>query len=302
MQKGQFLTNQCKTLLDNKKNAILWATILSVIPFASWLSVALVCLVTLRKGAKPGSEVLVPAMVIHSVPLLMLFSLKTVLVNVLIGYFPSYLAAITLRKTAKWQYACGALFIQCLIGFGLIQLLAPGFVASQFNHFKQILSQFQEYQQVIEYSTEGLSLASLAQLFFGIQILSVIISLMISLIVARSIQSRLFMPGGFNQEMLEFRGGRLAFLLLIAVGIGAYFQVPVATNLLPLTLAYFFLSGFCLAYYILAKKWQFRVLILLSLLLILKPFSVAFALVVIGSIDSLFNIRLYLPARASEST
>jgi hypothetical protein len=302
MQQGQFLTNQCKSLLDNKKYAILWSTILSVIPFASWLSVALVCLVTLRKGAKPGFEVLIPAMVIHSVPLLMLFSLKTVFVNVLIGYLPCYLAAITLRKSAKWQYACGALFLQSLIGFALIQLLAPGFVVSQFNHFKQILSQFQEYQQLIEYSTGGLSLASLAQLFFGIQILSVIISLMISLIVARSIQSRLFMPGGFNQEMFEFRGGRLAFLILIVVGFGTYFQVPVATNLLPLILAYFFLSGFCLAYYVLAKKWQFRVLILLSLLLILKPFSVAFALIVIGSIDSLFNIRLYLPARASEST
>ena len=46
---------------------------------------------------------------------------------------------------------------------------------------------------------DGISTLILAQLFFGIQILSVIVSAMISLMFARSIQSKLFIPGGFKR-------------------------------------------------------------------------------------------------------
>ncbi|MCL9685584.1 hypothetical protein [Legionella maioricensis] len=302
MQAGNFIIKHSKALLENKQHAILYAVILSIVPFASWLSVALVILVTLRKGAKPGFEVMLPALVVHSVPLMMLLPLESALTNTLIAYVPCYIAALCLRKTMSWQMVFGVFLIQAFIGFLFIQLLAPDFIVGQFNQFKNMLTEYQEYQRLIESNSDGLSSFILAQLFFGVQILSVIVSAIISLMFARSIQSKLFMPGGFRDELLAFRSGRLSFLVLLGVSIASYYEISYAINLLPLVLCYFLVSGFSLAYYILARKNQVRVVILLFLLVLFKPSFVLLAYVVLGSLDSLFNFRLYLPTRVREST
>jgi hypothetical protein len=302
MRAGNFIIKHSKVLLENKQHAILCAVLLSIVPFASWLSVALVILVTLRKGAKPGFEVMLPALVVHSVPLMILLPVESALMNTLIAYLPCYIAALCLRKTTNWQMVFGVFLIQAFIGFLLIQLLAPDFIVDQFNQFKNVLTEYQEYQRLLESNTDGLSSFILAQLFFGVQILSVIVSAIISLMFARSIQSKLFMPGGFRDELLGFRSGRLSFLILLGVSIASYYEISYAINLLPLVLCYFLVSGFSLAYYALARKNQVRVVILLFLLVLFKPSFVLLAYIVLGSLDSLFNFRLYLPERVREST
>jgi len=97
----------------------------------------------------------------------------------------------------------------------------PDFVVEQFSQFQKIFSQYQDYQSLLG-SSEKLNSFLLAQLFFGIQILSVIASAILSLAFARSIQAKLFMPGGFKNELLQFRSGRLSFLVLMSVSIGTY--------------------------------------------------------------------------------
>jgi len=87
----------------------------------------------------------------------------------------------------------------------------------------------------------------------------------------------------------------------MSVSIGTYFEYPLAINLLPLVLGYFLLSGFSLAYYIFARKRQFKVVLLLFLIILLKPSFVLFAYIVFGSLDSVFNLRLYLPTRVRGS-
>ena len=164
-----------------------------------------------------------------------------------------------------------------------------------------MLAHYEEYQHLIDNSTDGINSFNLAQMFFGIQILSVVISALISLIFARSIQAKLFMPGGLNAELIDFRSGRLAFLVLMGVSIASYYEISFAINLLPIILTYFLVSGFSLAYFILVRKWHVRMITLLLLLIMLKPMFMLFAYIVFGSLDSLFNFRLYLPARARES-
>ena len=301
MRVGELLLNQSKKMLENKQYAIMYAVVLSVLPFASWLSVSLVAFVTLRKGAKSGFEVLLPALIFHSVPLMMLMSLDSAITNTLIAYIPCYSAAICLRKTVSWQAVFGVFLIQIFCAFLLISLLAPNFAVDQFDQFKKMLAHYEEYQHLIDNSTDGINSFNLAQMFFGIQILSVVISALISLIFARSIQAKLFMPGGLNAELIDFRSGRLAFLVLMGVSIASYYEISFAINLLPIILTYFLVSGFSLAYFILVRKWHVRMITLLLLLIMLKPMFMLFAYIVFGSLDSLFNFRLYLPARARES-
>jgi hypothetical protein len=301
MRMGEFILKHSKKIVENKQYAILCAVLFSILPFASWLSVALVTLITLRKGAKPGFEVLIPAAVIHSVPLVMLVSLENVLINTLIAYIPCYVAALFLRKTASWQVVSGVFFLQALSAFLLIQFLVPDFAVIQFAQFTKMLSHYQEYQQFIEQSTQGISSVDLAQLFFGIQILSVVVSAFISLLFARLVQAKLFVPGGLKTELSEFRGGKLSVLVLIGVALASYYDYSVAINILPFILSYFLLTGLNLAFFILARKWHFKMVVLLFLLIMIKPAFILFAYIVFGILDSLFNFRLYLPGRARES-
>lgn len=299
---GNFLLRQSALVLENKQQAVLYAALLSVIPFGTWLSVVLVALVTLRKGAVSGFELLLPALVIHSVPLLMMVPVHVAIINTLLAYLPCFLAALTLRKHASWQIAAGVFFAQACAVVFLIQVLAPDFVINQFKQFKSIIAEFQEYQSLLAIAEDQLRLNVMAQLFFSIQIISITLTATASLLVARSLQSRLFMPDGFANEMKAFRSGKVALLLLLVFGFAAYCEVSLAMNVLPLLLGYFLLSGVNLLSYAVARKNQLRAIVLLVLPVLMQPVFVLLTYVVIGSLDSIFNFRLYLPVRVREST
>lgn len=290
-----------KMLLDNKQRAISVAVLLSVLPFAAWLSVALVALVTLRKGARQGFDLLIPAVIIHSVPLMMLLPVSSALVNAAMTYIPCYCMAFILRTTLSWQTVCSAFLILVSVISVLVHSVVPHFVIEQFAQFKKIIGTHEEYQQLFDASVAGINHWDLAQLFFGVQILSVAVSALISLVFARSIQAKLFMPGGLKTELVRFRAGRAALLILIVVAVGSYYEFAVALNVLPLILGYFLLSGFGLLYCVIACKWQKRAFVLLLLPVVMQPALALFAYVVLGSLDSLFNFRLYLPGRVRET-
>lgn len=301
MRIGELILNQSKKILEQKQYAVLCATALSLMPFASWLSVALVALVTLRKGAKQGFEVLLPAAIIHSVPLTMLVPIESALINTAIAYLPCFFAALTLRKTVNWQYVASVFFLQALCVFVLIQLVLPGFAVEQITQFKKLLAQYPEYEQILEDSMQDISSGNLAQLFLGMQIFGVGVSALMSLLFARLIQSRLFVPGGLKTELEQFRGGRVSFLVLISVLVASYYEYPCAVSLLPLTLSYFLMAGINLGYFVLARKWRVQITIMLFLLIVLQPILMLFTYILFGLLDSLFNFRLYLPARTRES-
>lgn len=301
MQLSELIVNQSKKILDNKRHALFCAALLSILPFAAWLSVALVALVTLRKGGKYGFEILLPALVVHSIPLLILLPASSALVNAIIAYLPCYFAAIVLRSQRNWQAVAGVFFAQAAIAFVCIQCVEPNFALSQLSQFKKLVSHYDGYQQIIEQSIQGISPWDFAQLFFGIQILSVLVSSTASLFFARSIQAKLFVPGGLKAELGDFRSGKLAFLTLLVVALAAYNEWAFAINLLPIVLSYFLLSGLNLVYCILVRKLHFKAVILMGLLIVLKPTLVLFAFIIFGLLDSLFNFRVYLPHRARES-
>ena len=70
--------------------------------------------------------------------------------------------------------------------------------------------------------------------------------------------------------------------------------ILIAMNLLPLLMMYFLLSGLSLGLTILASKKSLYAFVMLLLPLILLPYVMFPAYMVFGSLDSLFNFRLYL--------
>lgn len=295
---GNLITRQCKVLLENKHQAIIYAVVFSILPFASWLSISLVCLVTLRKGAQSGFEVMLPALVVHSVPLMMLIPISSAIINTILAYVPCYFAALALRKTEKWQFVFGVFFIQVLLGCLFIELAAPHFIGVQFEQFKLMLTQ---YQDLLETSLGNIDSLVLAHLFFGVELSSVVVSAVISLIFARSMQAKLFLPGGFGNELIAFRSGKFSFSVLCGVLLAAFYKLPLALNVLPMMLCYFFISGLSLTYFICAHKRQVKLFVLLLLCIMLRPTLVLSAYIILGALDSIFNFRSYLPRKVSES-
>jgi len=65
---------------------------------------------------------------------------------------------------------------------------------------------------------------------------------------------------------------------------------------------YFLLAGLSLGFSVLARKTLMGSLLLLVVPLVLLPFVMLPVYVIFGSLDSLFNFRLYLPTGAGKRT
>ena len=117
----------------------------------------------------------------------------------------------------------------------------------------------------------------------------------------RSLQSKLFYPGEFRREMLAFRGDKIGLLLLVCMFIAANQHNVIAISLLPILMFYFLLAGLSLSFNVLAKQRPLSLMILLIASLMVLPFIMLPVYVIFGSLDSLFNLRLYLPSDAGKT-
>jgi len=302
MRAGDFLAQQTKAILASKQQAVLFAIILALLPFTAWLSVALMALVTLRKGPQQGFEVMFPAALLHMLPFLLFVSVPSAIVSSLVTYLPCYLAAVSLHRKASWQNVCAWFLLQACVAALIVQCFIPGFIGQQFAVLQTIMADYPGYKQWISGGAARLETSYWPQLFFGFQMIGLGFSALLSLLCARAMQAKLFNPGGFKQEALAFRSARPALLVLITTTIAGYYGIPLALNILPLVLGYFLVSGFGLVYCVMAGKRQISVFVLLLILLLLKPSLVLLIYVICGSLDSVFNFRIYLSERVSKST
>ena len=298
-----FIRNQSQYLLNNQRHAILHAIVLALLPYTAWLSVAVAALVTLRKSWREGALLLAPAMTAYLVVALTSSSTPVAIVNTLLVFLPTYLAACTLRLTASWRAVAAVFFLQVIIVLFLLQLLMPEVIAAQFLFLQSTLREMKGDDALLALinNKTGLSQAVLASYFIGLQSVGVVLSASISLMLARSVQSKLFYPGEFRLEMLAFRADRAEFCILIGMFIAAYQHNILAMSLLPLLIFYFLLAGLSLSFNVLAKQRPVSSMVLLIASLLLLPFVMLPVYVIFGSIDSLFNLRLYLSSDAGKT-
>ncbi len=298
-----FIRNQSQSLLENKRHAMLQAMILALLPYTAWLSVTVVALVTLRKGWRDGALLLALAMMAYLA--LALYSTTPImaLLNTLLVFVPTYLAACTLRSTASWRAVAGVYFLQVTVIVLLLQWLMPEFIVAQFLFLQAALSEIQGEKALLALinNKAGFNQTVIASYLLGLQAVGVVFSAALSLMLARSIQSKLFYPGEFKREMLAFRGDRMAFFLMLCVFILANQQNITAITVLPVLVFYFLLTGLSLSFNVLAKQRPLSSMLILIASLLVLPFIMLPVYVIFGSLDSLFNLRLYLPSDAGKT-
>lgn len=259
--------------------AIVALTTLSwIISLASLLSTAAVALPTLRRGAFEGGVIAGAAL--PAVALLGWTLLGSPLQAA--GYasalwIPAWLLAVLLRESGQLGLAlAGAAVLACLM-VGVFFLMyddpAAAWLEELGRFFRPILEQAPSEAEAQRFRQ---NLATVSRYLAGTIAAGSMLTLILSLLIARWWQAMLFNPGGFRAEFLSLRlPAGLAYLclgLLAAAGLTSGGISDMAANLAVPLFTLFLLSGFAVLHGVLAGRphgsfWLAGIYVLLFFLL-----------------------------------
>src|SRR5690348_4071722 len=136
---SNFLQRQGSLILKNKPYAYFLTALLALLPFANWLSLSVIALVTLRKGSFEGFKILLIglclAMIMSSHSHILPFELPALLAT----FVFCFLGALALRASASWTMLIAGLFG---LGLGLIALVHCLAASSILLEFDALLKLF----------------------------------------------------------------------------------------------------------------------------------------------------------------
>lgn len=292
----QSVNKQVLLVLNNERYAFLLTVILALVPMMTFVSVALVALITMRKGWKPGLILLLAGLSSDVVVSSLFLSVDASLYHAFLEFVPCYIAAVVLRHFLTWRAVFWVLLVFVMLVVALLQLFYPAYIEASFKSMSTVMMNFESNSVLLNMLTKDASkLWPLANLFLGIQLASVLLSTLFSLSIARSKQAELFYPGAYLKELLIFKADQLALFVFIVISIAAYHLSSFALALLPTLVLYFTLAGILVAYQLMHSRRVKASMIWLLLPLILMPLVMIPVYILFGSLDSLVNIRLLIP-------
>lgn len=275
-------------VMKGRKQAAFVAVIAALLPLLYWVSAAVIALVTLRKGPQDGAGVLVWAVLPAGA---WAYSGDPTPLAVMVGVF---ILAIALRQAANWPTVLMvALPVGAVAGVGLglaLEGLLGQVIEATEKFLLQSASQSTESITLDKEHLKLLLLGGLASVHTAIMLLC--------LILARSWQSGLYNPGGFQKEFHQLRlplkyTGALIGVLALSSLLELSFM-----RWLPLMLLPWIFAGFALVHGSLAKRDLGRSwLIVFYLSVVLMGPYVITLLVFAAVIDSLVDIRARIPAK-----
>lgn len=275
-------------VMKGRKQAAFVAVIAALLPLLYWVSAAVIALVTLRKGPQDGAGVLGWAVLPAGA---WAYSGDPTPLAVMVGVF---ILAIALRQAANWPTVLMvALPVGAVAGVGLglaLEGLLGQVIEATEKFLLQSASQSTESITLDKEHLKLLLLGGLASVHTAIMLLC--------LILARSWQSGLYNPGGFQKEFHQLRlplkyTGALIGVLALSSLLELSFM-----RWLPLMLLPWIFAGFALVHGSLAKRDLGRSwLIVFYLSVVLMGPYVITLLVFAAVIDSLVDIRARIPAK-----
>lgn len=262
------------------------------IPFIGWLSVVIVSLVTLRKGAKEGFLVLlwsaIPPLVAAGLSL-PLFLLSQIVFGSLVVWFFSWL----LRNHYSWSRMLEIASWLSMIIVLIVHATFNNVYSWWTDKITGLLSQLNSaVGQQMAVTIEPDRLFYIVHLATGFVISGVILNAVFNLLVARWWQAVMFNPGGLRKEFLSIR---LSYWMIAAVALSAVLvavQFEWAWDLLPVFLVTFFVAGFSfISAYCLRLKRGFIWLLIFYIILVLQLMYVSAAVIVVAFVDTLVDFR-----------
>ncbi|OGV48242.1 MAG: hypothetical protein A3F46_05485 [Legionellales bacterium RIFCSPHIGHO2_12_FULL_42_9] len=288
-----YLNKQAALLLKNPIYAWCMTGVLALFPFSGWLSLAIMALVTLRRHWFDGVRCLIVGLTASICWAEVVGQVPETLDTVVPAYLLCYGLAFLLRRTASWQLvAIGCVSIAMLAIF-FAHWFAANFIMEQYQTVLKIINAIDQDNLMGQVfgNQNGVMQLKFAHYFLGIKVISVILSAMVPLMLARSIQSALYYPGAFKQEMMSFRANSLGCVLLLLTMLGVYQNNLLSISCLPIFFVYLMMAGVSLIFNLLVKKKKLVIYAALFLPVVILPYIVLPAYVLFGSIDSVFNLR-----------
>jgi hypothetical protein len=237
-----------------------------VVPFLSLLASAAVGLPTLRKGAYEGGIIITASVAaLGALGGLLVGSVADAVGYGLLLWLPMWLTAVVLRESGKLSTAFGFVSAMGVLMVILIYGLYPDpsslWLEGLERFFRPLIDRAPPDFDTDHFWTG--SPAAVARYMTGIVSASLVISLILSLLIARWWQAVLFNPGGFRSEFVGLRihaafpyaGVGVLIAAIAATGIVA----EIALNLSFPLFALFLLVGFSVFHALVARNKSWKV-------------------------------------------
>lgn len=281
-------------VMKGPREASMMAVLFSCIPFLSWLSVVIVCLVTLRHGMKQGFRVLLwgllPVVAIGAYQ----HDVIAIIETVAYSFGLSWLMSVVLQHSNRWErvIALGVgLSILALAGLLILDPAYPDTLLPRLNHLYQLLYQ-QEMTNIPLDKAESF-LAWIAKILPGVQATFITLSAMFNVMIARALQASTYNEGGLKKELLDIRLDKGYALLILLLGVGVWLDITIAGYAIIVCLMPVVLSGLSFVHWYTERFQKGRILTLVILYVLLGvflPMSLV-PLMVISLFDMMFGFR-----------
>ena len=268
------------------KQAILLSVLFASIPVMFWLSAAIISLVILRRGVDQGLKVLMWALLPG------IAWAATGQYSVLMGLASTGLLAITLRATVSWQKTLLALLpIGGLMAF-VLSLVAPGQVDQLAGMVMEFLTSVLK-QAGKTPADLGENLTSLVH--FGVVGMLTwfnLVSCVLGLVLARSWQSLLYNPGGFQEEFHNIRFTAPLSMALLALTLAGSKLSPFMVVLIPVASLPLFVAGLSMVHGLVGLRKMGSLPLILFYAVVILITQLAYPIIVLTAcLDSLFDFR-----------
>jgi len=231
------------------------------------VSVAAVCLVTLRNGSIEGLKVLVGSTVATALMSFMVLGTSLVSFTYLfVLWLPAFLVSMVLRNTGQLNKA-----LEFLVVLGMLAVAGVYFTLDNPAQFwltgiQEVLKSFAEQQELPVTQAElEEGLVFWSQYITGVVVAGTLVSLLMSLMLGRWWQGLLYNAGGFDEEFSHFRllpRDGIVFVVLMALGVlldGAFAEL--VWNLDIQVLLLFFIVGISVVHVVLKNRSGSRYLL-----------------------------------------
>lgn len=294
------VTRSGQFLMENRREAVVIAMLTAAIPLLGWISLVVMCLVTLRKGAREGLFVLawavIPAVISNGLMGSWSFALEN-----LIAYVWLWSMACLLRVTTSWRYVLEVSTGIAVLVIIVIHMVIPDLdkiyldflMAVYKNSISGAVDPSNPVSNPVSYAAMQGYMQQIVYYLLGVQVTLYLGHNLLCLLIARGWQAVLYNPKGLSHDLKMIRLGWIPWVAaLILVFFGINRSLPWAMDTLPVLAALFFFAGLSLVHYVFKIKLPYRgaVPILYILLILLLPFSIV-PMVLLAFIDTGWNIR-----------
>lgn len=278
-------------IMANRLHAVVVVLLSTLIAPFFFVGTVVMALVTLRMGAMEGLLLLVCA----SLPDVVQFSNDHNILHLLQLSFSTgliYALALILRHWQSWNIT---LLCAAFLGITTVIIIHATFADVNIWWRHELTSALQQFSQEFGIVISGNKQKIVTVLSFlatGLLTAKVILTDILQLLFARLLQSMLFNPGGLRKELNCLHVHYAGVIALGACIVAALAHSLIAVDILPVVFLPFFLVGLYLVHSIVEhRKHLVFWLILIYALLLLCFLYIACALVLLGLLDSCYDLR-----------